>query len=206
MSTASSVAPADVGGYEHPTSPSLLLITVLHRHDGYVSFASKDGDDFHLRFAIRADALESYFPQFLDQLTKNSWCRSTRPIAQRVVNTSPSAFPCHRNESLRFLCSCYCDVDFYKHGLTFAQVQHEIHSLCESGALPSASIIVDSGHGLWLLWLLHDETAPTKAHLVVSATHMIIYPPCLTSPKSVGKTGCRKLYRSPEGAAGSCWK
>jgi hypothetical protein len=65
---------------------------------------------------------------------------------------------------LRFLCSCYCDVDFYKHGLTFAQVQREIHSLCESGALPSASI-VDSGHGLWVLWLLHDETDPTKAHL-----------------------------------------
>jgi hypothetical protein len=59
MSTASSVAPADVGGHEQPTSPNLLLITVLHRHDGYVSFASKDGDDFHLRFAIRADALES---------------------------------------------------------------------------------------------------------------------------------------------------
>jgi hypothetical protein len=165
ISTASSVASADVAGYEHPTTPNLFLITVLHRHDGYVSFASKDGDDFHLRFAIRADALESYFPQFLDQLTKNSLVSINASHRTASRKHQPVGFPCHRNESLRFLCSCYCDVDFYKHGLTFAQVQREIHSLCESGALPRPSIIVDSGHGLWLLWLLHDETDPTKAHL-----------------------------------------
>jgi uncharacterized protein len=55
-------------------------------------------------------------------------------------------------------------------------------------------------------YLLGLADAGEANYLVVSATHMIIYPPCLTSPKSVGKTGCWKLYRSPEGAAGSCWK
>jgi hypothetical protein len=74
-------------------------------------------------------------------------------------------YPCHRIDSLRFLCSCYCDVDFYKQGLTFAQVNRGIHHFFENGALPWASIIVDSGHGLWLLWLLHDETDPSKGHL-----------------------------------------
>jgi hypothetical protein len=167
----SSAVPAELGEHEQPTGPNLLPITVLHRHDGYVSFATKDGDDFLLRFAIRADALESYFPQFLDQLMKNSLVSVNASYRTKSRKHQPVGFPCHRNESLRFLCSCYCDVDFYKRGLTFAQVHREIHCLFESGALPWASIMVDSGHGLWLLWLLHDEADPNKAHLGAYGDH-----------------------------------
>jgi hypothetical protein len=124
-----------------------------------------DGDDFQLRFAIRADALESYIPQSLDQLAKNSLISMNGSYRTASRKREPVGYPCHRNESLRFLCGCYCDVDFYKHGLTFAQVNWEIHSLFESGALPRASIMVDTGRGLWLIWLLHDESDPAKAHL-----------------------------------------
>jgi hypothetical protein len=45
-----------------------------------------------------------------------------------------------------------------------AQVNREIHNLFQSGDLPRASIMVDSGRGLWLIWLLHDESNPAKAH------------------------------------------
>jgi hypothetical protein len=164
MPQTSSITPPDRGECDHPAGPDLFPITVLHRHDGYVSFASKDGDTFQLRFAIRADALESYFPQFLDQLAKNSLVSVNGSYRAAGRRRAPVGYPRHRNESLRFLCGCYCDVDFYKHGLTFAQVNREIHSLCESGALPRASIMVDSGRGLWLIWLLHDESNPAKPH------------------------------------------
>jgi hypothetical protein len=51
------VAERDIQG------PQLLPIKVLHRHDGYISFADKiEEDDFRPKFAIRADALDSYFP------------------------------------------------------------------------------------------------------------------------------------------------
>jgi hypothetical protein len=148
----------------HP-APELLPIAALHRHDGYVAFAFKDGDAFRLRVAIRANALDSYFPQFLDELAKNSLVslNGSHRIASR--RRDPFGYPFHRNESLRYLCACYCDLDFYKRGLNFAQVSSEVLRLFENGILPWASVIVDSGHGMWLLWLLHDETDPSTAHL-----------------------------------------
>jgi hypothetical protein len=167
MSQTTSITPPHRNEHEHrnpPTAPDLIPITILHRHDGYVSFASKNGDDFHLRFAIRADALESYFPQFLDQLAKNSLVSVNGSYRTASRGRSPVGYPWHRNDSLRFLCGCYCDVDFYKRGLTFAQVYKQIHTLFDNGALPRASILVDSGRGLWLIWLLHDESNPAKAH------------------------------------------
>ena len=93
--------------------PELLPIKALHRHDGYVSFASKDGDAFQLRIAIRADLLDSYFPQFLEDLAKNSLVslNGSHRIASRKRDSV--GYPHHRTESLRYLCACYCDVDFY---------------------------------------------------------------------------------------------
>jgi hypothetical protein len=34
----------------------------------------------------------------------------------------------------------------------------------ESRELPEASMVVDSGRGMWLLWLLHDAEGPQRAH------------------------------------------
>ena len=52
--------------------------------------------------------------------------------------------------------ACYVDIDFHKLGLDIGTVIGRVVNLQESGQLPHASMIVRSGHGIWLLWLVHD--------------------------------------------------
>ncbi|MBB5319262.1 hypothetical protein [Tunturibacter empetritectus] len=45
-------------------------IRTLHRHDGYITFMVKDAGDPDRRerhFAIRVDALDTWFPEFTDR-------------------------------------------------------------------------------------------------------------------------------------------
>ena len=55
--------------------PRLHPIKVLHRHDdGFIAFALKEDDKgFRPSFAIKASALESMFPEYVDRLTKNAY-------------------------------------------------------------------------------------------------------------------------------------
>jgi hypothetical protein len=49
----------------------------------------------------------------------------------------------------------------------------------EMGEIPEASIVVDSGKGMWLLWLLHDPHHPDQAHCGAWADnpfdHLLLY-------------------------------
>ena len=40
-----------------------------------------------------------------------------------------------------------------------------MRGLVKTGELPAFSAVVESGRGLWLLWLLHDERDSSQAHL-----------------------------------------
>jgi hypothetical protein len=48
------------------------------------------------------------------------------------------------------------DIDHHKLGMDTGTVIGKIINLQDSGQLPHASMIVRSGHGIWLLWLIHD--------------------------------------------------
>ena len=147
------------------SGPQLFPIKALHRHDGYIAFAVKNGDDFRPAFSIRASALDSYFPEFRRSLVKDSFVSLNGSYCLAHGKTGDHGYPKHRNDTLRYLCACYADLDFYNLGLTFGETMKAITDLCEAGTLPWASMIVKSGRGMWLLWLLHDEKDPTKAHL-----------------------------------------
>lgn len=145
--------------------PQLFPIKALHRHDGYIAFALKNGDDFRPAFSIRADAIDSIFPEFRPRLLKDSFVSMNGSYCLANGHTGKAqGFPRHRNDTLRYLCACYADLDFYKLGLTFDETFKAIMDLCEDGTLPLASIVINSGRGMWLLWLLHDEADSTKAH------------------------------------------
>jgi hypothetical protein len=106
VSGVSSASPISPGLAETSSGPEVLPIMALHRHHGYVSFASKDGENFQLLVSIRADALYSYFPQFLDQLAKNSLVSLNGSHRVSSRKRDPVGYPWHRNESLRYLCAC----------------------------------------------------------------------------------------------------
>lgn len=146
--------------------PQLHPIKALHRHDGYISFALKEGDNFQPTFAIKATSLESLFPGYVERLTRNSYVGINAAYTLASGNWGKDAGrPRHRNDTLKYLCACYCDIDHYKANFSFNQVHSRVMDMCEAGTLPWASMVVNSGRGMWLLWLLHDPNGPTQAHL-----------------------------------------
>lgn len=74
-----------------------------------------------------------------------------------------SAARCRKPDRLRYLCACYADLDFYKLGLSYGQVIGTIVDDQDKGIIPPVSIIVRSGRGLWLVWLLRDYKNPRIA-------------------------------------------
>jgi hypothetical protein len=88
-------------------------------------------------------------------------------------------YPLHRTDRLRYINTCYVDIDFDKLGLDGGTVIGRIVNLQDSGQLPHASMIVRSGHGIWLLWLIHDVEAedisqqafPDKLELYAQCHH-----------------------------------
>jgi hypothetical protein len=144
-------------------SPLLWPILELHRHnDGYVVFSSKSGDDLVDRCAVRADELQTYFPQFRDQLAKNSFV-GINADWRLARGKGPRGFPAHHTGNLRYLCACYVDLDYYRMGLDFGTAFGTVIDYQDQGKIPPASIIVRSGRGLWLLWLVHDPSNPGQA-------------------------------------------
>ena len=114
------------------------------------------------RCAVRIDELQTYFPQYREQLLKDSFV-GINADWRLARGKGPCGYPIHRTDSLRYLCACYVDLDYYKLGLQFGAVFGTIISYQDQGKIPPASIIVRSGRGMWLLWLLHDPKNPYQA-------------------------------------------
>jgi hypothetical protein len=158
----------------------------LHRHeDGYIAFATeRDGDDWRPLVSIKASELEMWFPLFRDQLLKDAYVGINADWRLRKYGEHGAAYgyPLHRSDRLRYINACYVDIDFHKLGLDLGTVIGRVINLQESGQLPHASMIVRSGHGVWLLWLIHDvESAelsqrafPDKLELYSSIQNAII--------------------------------
>jgi hypothetical protein len=125
----------------------------------------RNGDDIGDRFAIRASALDEIFPEFTAQLMRDSFVSINAGYTLADHSNASFGRPKHRTEFLRYLCACYCDLDYYKLDLGRPQVIFELERMWAHGELPRASMIVDSGRGMWLLWLLHSADEPNKAHL-----------------------------------------
>lgn len=150
------------------TSPDLAPIMALHRHDdGYISFAvsREAGEDFRPLVSIRADEMVQYFPEFRERFLKDSYVAINADYQLLRKRSAGAAYgtPMHRGDRLRYLCAAYADIDFYKIGTTFGQVLGQIVDMQAAGILPKASMIVKSGRGMWLIFLLHDPKDPTRA-------------------------------------------
>jgi hypothetical protein len=155
-------------GIPSPEQPALAPILALHRHDdGYIAFAvARDGDDdFRPLISIRRDELARYCPGFRDQLLKDAYVSINAGWRLQRYGTAGAAYghPSHRTDRLRYLCAAYVDLDYYRLGVNWGQALGKVVDMQEAGVLPKASIIVKSGRGMWLLYLLHDHRDPSRA-------------------------------------------
>jgi hypothetical protein len=64
-----------------------------------------------------------------------------------------------RTDALRWLNACYCDLDAHD-GRRVTELVAGVMAAQDSGVIPPPSILLRSGRGLWLLWLLRDQKHP----------------------------------------------
>ena len=170
----------EVGCIRSTTSSGKCGIQQLHREsDGYVTFHRidrDDGDRFHNLAAIRASDLDRVFPEFIEYLSRDSFFSVNAfkfPSNYRSTIHPGLKKPRRTCDNLRWLTSCFVDLDVYKNGKTFSEVFAQIIEMQESGDIPPATWIVNSGRGLWLLWMLHDKKNPNQPQSAFFEKRMI---------------------------------
>lgn len=147
--------------------PQLEPILELHRAPGaYVTFHRIANGRFENLAALKREDLQSIFPSMRQELERdsyyslNSFCRpgfGKREIAPGLT----VSLPCRRKDVLSHLNAVWLDADYYKAGIQdFGDAYARLWRLQAAREIPTASLIVDSGRGLWALWKLCDPDRP----------------------------------------------
>ncbi len=117
---------------------------------------------------IPQQELSQYFPQIAEQLCEDSYFSinsyyipkyrdgTTRRSLHPDLGHLP--FPEQGKRKLRQINACFADLDTYNvRGLEPETAFAAVQKLAREGYLPQPSLFVDSGRGLWPVWLLHDN-------------------------------------------------
>jgi len=150
--------------------PDYRPIHLLHRgNDGFISFHRKSGDGFENLFSMKANELQGYFPQLLPTLDEdayfsvNAMFRANKGSAVASKEYGIRLPQAHRDgESLRWLTSCFADIDCHKLGIDVAAAVAAVIRAQDAGKIPPASMLTRSGRGLWVWWILHDDKNPNS--------------------------------------------
>jgi len=138
-----------------PTGPDWYPIAQIHRaHDGLITFLQKgEGEEFH-SFAIRAEDLQQYFPEFVEELEQDAYFSLHGMYRPEKAGRGILRGSYRKTRNLRWLNAAWVDCDCYNVGATWAAAVGMVQGMQDSGILPPASFLVRSGRGLWLLWLV----------------------------------------------------
>lgn len=171
----STTPPAPMPGFAEPQRPDPELIHIIHRgHDGYISIHRKTAaGTLENICSIPANALPGIFDQMAEMLDADSYFGINGMYragygANRLglFDAAGNALPNARrtNKDVRWLTSCFTDIDCVKLGITVGAAFGAIIDAQEKGRLPPASIITRSGNGLWLFWLVSgaDHKEPSE--------------------------------------------
>ena len=153
-----------------PVAPDLSVVDLVHRrHDGYVSFARRDGaawselgcmkaskmptlfGDEAFDIAVDVDSYFSLHGMFAPALGKKTTLGNLLPSLRKVKH-------------VRWLTCCHVDLDSYNVGVDPEDGVAQILRAAREGIIPSPSMFSLS-RGLWVLWLIHadDNSGPVNA-------------------------------------------
>jgi hypothetical protein len=146
-------------------SPDMTPIDRIHRgNDGYITFHRKirkgGEEEWNNLRSVQASKLAGMFPTFAADLTENGYF-------------SLNAFyvPSRSTSRLRWLTCCFVDLDYHTLGLTWSDAVGIVLREEEEGRIPAPSILINSGRGLWCLWILEKPgelvSKPLEAHHTV---------------------------------------
>jgi hypothetical protein len=154
-----------------PTAPYVRPILEIHRGpDAFVSFHRKRGDKLENLGSVPTGELETMFPEFAAELETDSYFSVNSFYRPGFYGKClPGLKPAHRKaDDARYLNACFADIDFHDQTgpFDFGYQFGQIITLQDKGIIPPASLMMRSGRGLWLFWLLAD---PQNASLPARA-------------------------------------
>jgi hypothetical protein len=139
-------------------------IRVIHRaNDGYVTLHRKAVVGTKERWidigSVEVFNLLSKSPELAAELAVDSYFSINSPYrtAPWRIERTGLPHPARQRGDFRWLNACYADLDCHRIGLSDDAALLAVMQMVDRGELLQPSIVVRSGRGAWLLWLLVDE-------------------------------------------------
>jgi len=160
----------------------LEIIDAIHRgEDAYVGFMRKPTHPkfdkkgrpklMENLFSIKISELRDTLPGYTGWLTHDSYMTVNSPYRAAPYLNKQTGLPdvWRKENQLRYLCAAYADLDVGRPDspnpekrCTWRYAAAAAGDLMDQGKLPQASIMAESGRGIYLLWLLQDQAEPGK--------------------------------------------
>jgi hypothetical protein len=141
-----------------------------------VSFCRRINKGHQELAGIRVSELRQYIPQLVPFLLQDSYF--TPNASYRTYNglNTVTGLPhplrgAKHNKGVspvRYLNALYVDCDAYKAGLTWPQAAEIILRAQDQGVIPWYSILVRSGQGIYVMWLLKNERPGVHARATIN--------------------------------------
>jgi hypothetical protein len=139
--------------------PDLSIVPLIHRGEGWVSFSSKHTKEWPM-FATAVDQIDNLPPGVMERLGRDAYFTlNTAGTPGKAKSKVAPGFPRgdRRASGLSHLNAVCADMDTYAAGIDRAEALAEVTRMQERGELPTVSLFMRSGRGLWCVWLLIDH-------------------------------------------------
>jgi hypothetical protein len=150
-----------------PPAPDWKAIDLIHRgSDGVITFHAKADGIWQELCSLPANCLPQLFPQLIPDIERDSFFSLNGFKSPRFVKDSdyldqqgkPLPKPRRRKEWVRYINAAFTDLDCYKVGSSVGTIVGEVINAQDAGLILPPSIIMRSGYGVWLLWLLASKS------------------------------------------------
>lgn len=136
--------------------PTVVPISDIHRAgDGWVRFYHRpdpQAEELVPRASVRVSELAQMFPEFVQFLAQDGYFSINSFYRAGTARTG----------DLRYLNAAYADLDHHKRGVTPARAVGLILEAVDTELIPMPSVLVRSGNGTWIMYLIGDADAPDR--------------------------------------------
>ena len=143
--------------------PDWKALDLIHRgNDGVITIHTNAGGTWKDLCALPANCLPQLFPQLMPDVERDSYfsINAFSPVTHGRASEyldeqgKPLLFPRRRKEWVRYINAAFADIDCYKVGASVGTIVGEVINAQDAGLILPPSIIMRSGNGVWLFWLL----------------------------------------------------